>query len=470
MQWFYDGQIRRYITQMIRLMSNFSYKDGNGTVRQVPVLYGDMTRQVANIIKENSENKLPSVPRMAVYMTSLAMDRERTADSTHVSKLHIRERTYDENNNEYLSSQGKNYTVERLMPTPYTLGLNVDIWTSNTDQKLQIMEQLMMLFNPSLEIQTTDNYVDWTSLTVVNLEDINVTNRTIPVGTESEIDIATMSFTTPIWISPPAKVKRLGVITNVVMSIFDESKGTIDLGLSYPDVNRWDDDEITGTTETNAGRTVETQSSDNVVSVTYQNYGAFVDGSTITLIKNGSVGQTSWIPLLETIPGEYQPDVSRIFLSKLDTDTIITGTFSVNELDPNEIEVVWDTDSFPSDTIISGSTGINYIIDPSRSSPADIKTPGVRILLLGSVGDASNLDGADAWKNLNGSDFVASENDIVEWDGNNWNIVFDASETTTITYVTNLNTLKQYRWDGENWLLSIDGEYPGGTWRLDLEG
>ena len=27
-----------------------------------------------------------------------------------------------------------------------------------------------MLFNPSLEIQTTDNYIDWTSLSVVNLE------------------------------------------------------------------------------------------------------------------------------------------------------------------------------------------------------------------------------------------------------------------------------------------------------------
>ena len=29
MQHFYDGQVRRYITQIIRLMSNFSYKDGD---------------------------------------------------------------------------------------------------------------------------------------------------------------------------------------------------------------------------------------------------------------------------------------------------------------------------------------------------------------------------------------------------------------------------------------------------------
>ena len=44
MQHFYDGQIRRYLTQIIRLMSNFSYKDGSGNLTQVPTMYGDITR------------------------------------------------------------------------------------------------------------------------------------------------------------------------------------------------------------------------------------------------------------------------------------------------------------------------------------------------------------------------------------------------------------------------------------------
>jgi len=41
MQFFYDGQIRRYLTQIIRLLSNFSYQDGDGQLRQIPVTYGD---------------------------------------------------------------------------------------------------------------------------------------------------------------------------------------------------------------------------------------------------------------------------------------------------------------------------------------------------------------------------------------------------------------------------------------------
>ena len=105
---FYDGQIRRYITQIIRLMSNFSYKDGDDKTVQVPVMYGDLTRQVANIIRENSENKIPSAPRMAVYITGLEMDSARLSDSSYVSKLNLRERAYDSDNKEYLNTQGKN--------------------------------------------------------------------------------------------------------------------------------------------------------------------------------------------------------------------------------------------------------------------------------------------------------------------------------------------------------------------------
>ena len=211
MQHFYDGQIRRYITQIVRLFSNFSYKDNQAKLVQVPVMYGDMTRQVASIINKNSENAIPSAPRMAVYITGLELDRNRLADSSYVNKLNLRERAYDETGKEYLNTKGKNYTVERLMPTPYNLTVNVDVWSTNTDQKLQIMEQIMMLFNPSLEIQTTDNYVDWTSLSVLNLENVNFSSRSIPQGTETEIDIATLGFSTPIYINLPAKVKKLGV-------------------------------------------------------------------------------------------------------------------------------------------------------------------------------------------------------------------------------------------------------------------
>ena len=110
------------------------------------------------------------------------------------------------------------------------------------------------------------------------------------------------------------------------------------------------------------------------------------------------------------------------------------------------------------------------IIDPQKTVPTNImKGLGGRILLLNDIGDANNADGPDAWRGASG-DLVAKRNDIVEWDGNSWVIVFDASTVTEVTYTTNLNTGVQYRWDGEEWLLSIEGLYPGGTWRIALNG
>ena len=62
---FYEGQVRKFLTQFIRILSNFSVETGKTSagsigLRAVPVVYGDPTRQVANIIRNNSE-KFPNL-------------------------------------------------------------------------------------------------------------------------------------------------------------------------------------------------------------------------------------------------------------------------------------------------------------------------------------------------------------------------------------------------------------------------
>ena len=472
MQHFYDGQIRRYLTQIIRLFGQFSYKDGQGRLVQVPVMYGDLTRQVGSILRDNSENKIPSAPRMAVYITNLEMDTARLADSSYVNKLNIREREYDSAGQEYLNSSGKNYTVERLMPTPYTLTVNVDIWSTNTDQKLQILEQIFMLFNPSLEIQTTDNYIDWTSLSVLNMDNINFSSRSIPTGTENEIDVATISLTTPIFISPPAKVKKLGVITKIITAIFADNglEVNIDENAYTQSLVEQKIKENEETDKINDGQALTNE--DALVVTTYQDYDiVFIDG-VAKLIKNGVVGSTSWTSWMIAQPFVYEAGVTQLSFER-STGLEIVGTVQINTLDETELQIVsLDEDSLPSDSDIVGPNGtrgsIEYIIDPTRFDPRQVQdsSTNTRLLLLGSIGDASNVNGAIAWKNEDNSNFVASENDIIEWDGLSWHIVFDASSESNETFVTNLNTQTQYKWTGENWILSYEGEYPNGTWRM----
>jgi len=470
MQHFYDGQVRRYLTQMMRILANFPIQDGKGVQKEVPVTYGDLTRQVANIIRENSENKLPSAPRIAVYLTGLELDKDRLTDSTYTRKTNIRERAYDTDAGEYLNSQGKNYTVERLIPTPYMMRLNADIWTSNTDQKLQLLEQILVLFNPSLEMQTTDNFIDWTSISVVNLENVTWSNRSVPVGVDSEIDICTLTFSIPIYISPPTKVRKMGVITNIITSMFDEKLGTIEDGVSKPVLNAYDDVPRAGVTQGEFGRTAVSDTTAQMANVNYATWGAFVDGDAVQLFSNGIVGNKNWREVFEALPGMYAADVSRIYFTSQDNTSTITGTFTLSPFDEGKILVNWDTDSFPSDTVISGRTSIDYIIDPTNYNPSAIKTGGVRLLLLDDVGDATATQSPVAWQNTDTSALVASANDIIEWNGSRWNIVFDASAATAVTYTTNLNTSVQYRFKNGEWLLSIDGDYPVGTWRVELAG
>jgi len=381
------------------------------------------------------------------------------------------------------------------MPTPYTLTVNVDVWSSNTDQKLQILEQILMLFNPSLEIQTTDNYIDWTSLSVVNMTGLTFSGRTIPTGTESDIDIATLTFTTPIWISPPVKVKRLGVITQVINSIFNETAGTIDLDLSRAGFSNGvaEADIRTRVVVANTGEIQEKIANegtfiadvDFTISTAHDNYGVLVLGTTAKLVRKGIVGAETWPGYLKSMPFEFDAGITELRLKRQDLANEIVGTVVVNPLDTYELSIAWDTDTLPADTVISGPNGdrnkIDYIINPYKTNPTDLKSTNPRILILADINDSVNVgqdagyetpdnyayDGPDAWKNTDGSDFVAGANDIIEWDGTKWHVVFDAStQDTTVVYTSNLNTGKQYKFENDEWILAYDGEYPNGTWRL----
>jgi hypothetical protein len=76
------------------------------------------------------------------------------------------------------------------------------------------------LFNPALDIQSTDNFVDWTSLSVVYQDGITFSSRSIPQGTQNPIDVLSWKFYMPIWISTSAKLKKFGVVEKIIASIF----------------------------------------------------------------------------------------------------------------------------------------------------------------------------------------------------------------------------------------------------------
>lgn len=458
-QFFYDGQIRRFLLQFTRMVSNFQIEYGNennGTnnaaLLRVPVRYGDATRNAQTIIQENSANSLPATPLMTFYVSSLDYDRPRMQEPYHVSKIAVRQRTYDESTDSYETTQGNAFTIERLMPVPYKLGITLDIWTSNTNQKMQLLEQLLTLFNPSLEIQSTDNYLDWTSLSVVELDSTQWTSRTIPIGTENPIDIATLKFSLPIWISSPAKVKKLGVVERIVMSIYDEQGDAANAIL--------DNDLLLGTRQVITpfnyatvliGNKVQCLQQKNIVNEPTN------DNLTPTEIVPDS--NLSW-PAVIGIYGTLRPGISQIRFDQPDGSEVI-GTIAIDPNDDRFVIFDVDVDTVPQNTL----PAINAIINPQASAPGaglPAAAVGQRYLLTDNVGPAQ------PWIGEHNRQIVASANDIIEYDGTCWRIVFISVAQPGEQFVTNITTSVQYLWTGAEWIKSYQGVYPGGTWRLVL--
>jgi hypothetical protein len=462
--YFYDNQIRRFLLQFIRAFSNFQVeygkdRDGNTTLVTVPVKYGDSSRVVSSILKGNSENAIIPTPMISCHITQLEYSTDRRQDPTFVDKRHIRMRKFDTNSGEYTTQQGNAYTVERLMPVPFNMTVAVDIWTSNTQQKLQLLEQILVLFNPALEIQSTDNYLDWGSLSYIELTGTTWSSRTVPAGIDDGIDIATLTFAVPIWISPPAKVKKLGVVQRIVASIYDET-GSISDGVI-------DRDMLLGTR----------------MKFTPMNYGILLLGNTITILqRQESVTNKVEPTSIENDPpvkigadditwraainqyGELQNGISQI---RIDFGTgEIVGTIAYHPSDDTKLLFTVDADTIPTNDL----PAVDKIINPQRVGPGaglSAAAIGQRYLILKPIANVStNTDGPDAWKDINGNDFVAAANDIIEYDGVRWKIAFDSSGDQGVHYLTNTNTGIQYKWTGDTWIKSYEGEYKAGDWSM----
>ena len=425
----------------------------------MPVRYGDASRQAQTILQNNSANDMPSTPMMSFYITDLKYDRPRMQEPYFVNNIAVRQRTYDVNTDTYETTQGNAFTIERAMPVPYEMTINLDIWTSNTSQKMQLLEQILTLFNPSLEIQSTDNYIDWTSLTVLYLKDVRWSSRTIPVDASNPIDVATLSFTLPMWITPPAKVKKLGVVERIIASVYD-AQGDLVNALSNSDL-------LLGTRQRITPYGYQVLLINNKLQALRQQQ--TIDESNASLTPPDSPDSNLLWHNVVNLYGTLRPGISYITLEQPD-GTDVSGTVAYDPTDDRFLLFTVNEGTVPGNTL----DPITAVIDPLAGGPGDglsVATAGQRYLFTQATGSYNNpgLTNPNSWEGVNGQPLVAHANDIVEYDGTRWVIAFDStSSPDNMQYVTNITTELQYRWTGTAWVKSYQGLYPGGQWTLVL--
>ena len=453
MQYFYDKQIRRYVQQFLRLFNNFSIQMGHNEAgleeyQRIPVRYASRDRMTEAILKQNSENIINTVPIMVGYIDNITMAPEMRMYQNHEEKVQVFEKKFNHVTDSYEDEVGKTYTVERHMPTPYKLTMNLDLWSSNMDQKLQMLEQIMVIFNPTLNIKSSNNPLDWSSLTYVSLVTTSFSSRTIPIGTEDNIDIATLGFEVPIFINPPAKIRKQTIIHTILNDLDVVATGELD---------EW----ILSNPIYDADNQAQTW-----VIVSFDDFHAKVSGTTVQLLGKDLKAVDSnndalkWEDVLEAY-GQLQPGISQLRFRKTtdptDTSADIVGNISINSGDDNLLDIVFDTDTYPATTL----TSITGIINPQANYPGDgtlaTATTGQRYLITNDVAQIAS------WSSLS-----ANTNDIIEYNGAAWVVSFDASATSTISYVLNNADSNIYEWVDSNWINAIEGTYKPSYWRIYL--
>lgn len=454
-QYFYDNQIRRFLIQFAKIFSNWYVtrgKDPNGNdiLVRVPIMYGDSSRQASTIIANNSASNLPSAPLITYYISGLEYNQRWTQDPTFVDKVNVRQRAYNQDTQSYETTQGQAFTVERLMPVPYTLRVTVDFWTTNYQQKLEIIEQLGTLFNPALELQSTDNFVDWTSLSAVFQDGITFTSRQIPQGTGNPIDVLTWKFYMPIWLTTASKLKKMGVIHKVIASIFK--------GKTLDDIQ--DEDLLLGTRQKISPYGYKVLLIGNQLQLLPQATAFYPPNSSLEQPINPN-SDLYWSSLLN-VYGTIRPGISQIWLQNPYMEDDIVGTIVPNPVDDRFLIYNIDPDTLPQNTL----EPINAIINPQLTGPnAGLPGPfpNTRYLIVENIGYES--DSTVSW-----GDLVAQANDIIEFNASTgeWEVAFSADEATTVEFVTNLTTNIQYRYVPNEgmWVKSFEGWYGEGDYSI----
>jgi hypothetical protein len=190
---------------------------------------------------------------------------------------------------------------------------------------------------------------------VIYLNSTTFSSRSIPQGASEDIDIASLEFEMPIYITPPAKVKKLGVVRAVVNNMFNNTGDAININnLIYND-----GDENFATEYRRYG--IVMLKGDNGVDGDY--YISIVDAGQAVIdagldLPPEKIGKKlDWQLVLDQYGG-YKPGISRITFTTANGGSII-GTIAVNPIDPTILVASLDMDTVPGNTELISATLID---------------------------------------------------------------------------------------------------------------
>jgi hypothetical protein len=350
----YSAQIERVLKHLVRIFSEFQIQigkdsDGNPEYKRVPCRYGDMSRQTAVIMNNGSENVAQTAPMMVLSISSLKLSRENIrAPVAEQTMVGINKKNTD---GTYSNELNGYYEIERLNPIPWELEFKINIWTTNTTNKLELFEQISTLFAPSVQFQLSTNPYDWSSSSNIELTDYNYSSRNFPQGTSYTLDISDFSFKTMVWLTTPNKVDRANIIQKIVTSLSVPTITDYDIPL----FGQWDYLPYDVYTPGNHNIRV-LQSGTSVVLTLLTDYGSSThNGATL-----------SWKTLFSNYTNDTTGSQISLLKSVEDENPILC---SINSYTANQLQCTVNTNTYPTTNQV-----IDYILDSTSTFESIINT------------------------------------------------------------------------------------------------
>jgi hypothetical protein len=203
MAYFCQQQFKKHIVQFMEIfrglevMTGINASGGIETI-SVPIMYGSIDRVAGSILAKNTQNNPLRLPVMSANMSALdlstdkfkGIDTEKMMAYTPLGGVFPNDTV----------------TVSQIMAIPFNLTMELHIFSNNNDVRWQILEQILVLFNPSVQIQTSDAKFDGSKITKVDLTSIT-NSENLPLGGDRRIITDTLTFNVTIYLVAPSKIR-----------------------------------------------------------------------------------------------------------------------------------------------------------------------------------------------------------------------------------------------------------------------
>lgn len=446
--YFYYGQIRTVILHTLRLFSNFCISEGqdengNEILRKVPCVFMSTDRSAMSLINNNSDAIIAAAPKMVLTISSLDLnDKYRMGTPYDKYETTFTEKVWDEEKEEYIHKPGNSYNVTRLNPLPIGIKFKLYILTSMVTHKLQLFEQIRSMFSPTLELQTSENPLDWTRLTAIVLTGVNWGST--GSNNSSTLDAMDLTFEVNTNIDMPALVQY----NQIIETIIDE----IGSGKTVPDIMSWSASDITRTFITPTGATIQLQDNNKLLLFPSDRAKTWKDVCSIYGLGYPLADDDVYIHL-------------NIFNTSNNTRNSIVGYITINNDDPTIVNFTINPETLP----VTNVDDVDAIIEPHSFTPSS--EIGTRYLITDDI-YTDTVTWGKLFDEYNEPIDTIEKNCIIVKVENGWKISLNPNERPNAYFLRNkieYTYLYAYSIEHNIWYDFINRKYRPGSWQISTK-